>query len=256
MVTFSTPVGGPAIDSRGAPISDEPGQAAIDKALHLYGILSSRRAPMRLSDLSRDAGLPKSTTHRLLNTLTRSGIVVRAGVAYSATERSGHSAPAAKRWWDLLRRFAPFVGDVYVRTGLTTSLAVLEDTDVVFAHRVYGHDNAWTPSDDSGRESAHDTAAGRLLLAADPQATLVAGQTWGLAATEAAHLYAELTKIRHRWFSVAEKAGITCLAVPLRAAPGRPNIALTVKGKTRLIDHDRTLFRLHEVARAAVKAAV
>jgi predicted transcriptional regulator len=93
--------------------------SAIDKAFVLYEALRSARGVMRLSDLSRRAGVPKSTTHRLLNSLVTSGLVVRTGAGYVARERPG-VVPApepAKEQRKLLRRLAPFAADLLARTS-------------------------------------------------------------------------------------------------------------------------------------------
>jgi DNA-binding IclR family transcriptional regulator len=241
----------PAIAGIGprSTLDDGSRMAAIDKALVLYRVLWSSCGLMRLSDLSRRTGMPKSTTHRLLNVLITSGMVVRFGSGYLAAERPDDSAVKAQQV--LLRRLAPFVGDLFVRTRLTSSLAVLEDTDVVFAHRVYAHDNPWTPGDDTGRECAYRTATGRLLLSHDLRAACESTERWGLRAAEAADFNRELMRIKHDRCSVGDKAGITVIAVPVWTDPGHPNVALTVKGETDLIDRHRTLYWLRKVAHAA-----
>jgi DNA-binding IclR family transcriptional regulator len=256
MSTPLAPAAFPTGIPRRANLDDQGRMAAIDKAFVLYELLSDTNRPMRLSDLSRRSGVPKSTTHRLLRALMASGQVVRFGVGYQAMERSGGARPAANGPRDLLRRLAPFVGDLMVRTRLTASLAVLQDTDVVFAHRVYGHDSARTPSDDSGRECAYRTAAGRLLLSHQLRAACDLAAEWGLAAGEAADLNRELVRIRHRRFSIGERVGIRCVAVRVPAGPGRPDIALTVKGEVGLVDQDRALFWLRKIADEAARAMI
>jgi len=241
--------------------------SAIDKAFVLYEALRSARGVMRLSDLSRRAGLPKSTTHRLLNSLVTSGLVVRGEAGYLAAER--HRAPgpeAATRQRTLLRRLAPFAADLLARTGLTSGLAVLDGADVVFVHRVYSHETAWTPSDGSLRDHAHRTAAGRLLLSRELRSVCEVADGWGLTADESAELSREMMRIRHRGFAVGQRAGITCLAVPLPLPAGSPaapgaapgagsvQVALTAKGWARTIDQDQALFWMRPIAQAAAEA--
>ncbi|MDX6349554.1 MAG: hypothetical protein QOF84_4344 [Streptomyces sp.] len=230
--------------------------SAIDKAFVLYEALRSARGVMRLSDLSRRAGVPKSTTHRLLNSLVTSGLVVRTGAGYVAKEQHG-VVPApepVKEQRKLLRRLAPFAADLVARTGLTSGLAVLDGPDVVFVHRVYSHESAWTSSDDSLRDRAHRTAAGRLLLSRDRRSVCEVADEWGLTADESAELIREMMRIRHRGFAVGHRAGITCLAVPLPSPGGSVRVALTVKGWTRSFDEDQALFWMRPIARAAAEA--
>jgi DNA-binding IclR family transcriptional regulator len=241
--------------ARGESAPREPGHtAAIDKAMTLYEVLRSAPEAVRLSELSRRTGFAKSTTHRVLAALTTAGMVTRLGHGYTAMPRSGEPAPATERRRDLLRRLAPFVADALIRTRLTASLAVLDGADVVFAHRVYSHDHVSSASDRTGRDRAHRTAAGRLLLARDLRTTCDAAPGWGLDTGEAARLNQELMLIHRRGFAIRRTAEIGCLAVALPVAPGEEPVALTVTGAVHLIDTERTLFRLRGIA-AAVRAA-
>ncbi|NEA31172.1 helix-turn-helix domain-containing protein [Streptomyces sp. SID13031] len=240
---------------------DQTPAAAIGKAFALYDALRAACPAMRLSELSRSTGLPKSTTHRLLGELIAAGVVVRFGIGYAAAERSrstvsrlgnhGHDRSRP----ELLRRLAPYAGDAMARTRLTSSLAVLDGADVVFAHRVYGHDNPRTASDDSGRAAAHSTAAGRMLLSHDPRAVCDLAETWGLTAGEATAMQSELLRIRRRQFAIAEVDGISCLAVALPLGPGRPPVVLTAKAKS-LADCGQTVLWLRRIAEAAARSAI
>jgi IclR family transcriptional regulator, acetate operon repressor len=255
MATTILPAAGEA-----RPSPDGPGRtAAIDKAMILYGVLRSSAQALRLSELSRRTGLAKSTTHRLLAALTASGMVTRLGAGYTAAPRPG-DVRATDRRRDLLRRLAPFVCDAAIRTGLTASLAVLDGPDVVFTHRVYRHDTVHDggafASDHAGRDRAHRTAAGRLLLSHDLRTACDAAPGWGLAVGEAAQLNRELMRISRRGFAVRQAAGVGCLAVALPVDPGGQPIALTVRAGGRLPDPERTLFRLRGVVTAAVRATV
>lgn len=229
--------------------------APIEKALILYDALCGARPAMRLSELSKTTGLPKTTTHRLLSSLTTAGLVVRFGVGYAAAERRGVPGVGVASH-ELLRRLAPFLGDLMARTSLTASLAVLNGADVVFAHRVYSHYNVCTNSDDSGRALAHRTAAGRLLLSYDVRAACELAESWDLARTAADSLQHDLLGVRSRRLATVVTPDITCLAVPLPVGPDRPPIAFTVKGRTGTVDHDRAVVWLRRIADVAARSVV
>jgi DNA-binding IclR family transcriptional regulator len=187
----------------------------------------------------------------MLTALTTSGLVIRCGVGYAAADRW---ATAANGQCDLLRRLSPFVGDLFLHTRLTSAIAVLDGTDVVFAHRVHSHHDTRTSSDGSGHARAHRTAAGRVLLAQDLRAACDAAADWQIPAGEAAELNRELLRIRGRGFAVAEHGDVTCVAVALPAAVHHPRIALTVRGRTPLERQDRTVYWMRTVANAAARA--
>lgn len=226
---------------------------AIGKAISLLVELQAADVAMGLSELSRRTGLAKSTTHRLLGDLTESGMIGRVGTRYEAVRPNRTHLVSSDPRGQALRDFAPFLGDLLIRTGLTSSLAVLRNTDVVFPHRVHGHGGTRTPSDDSGRESAVATAAGRLLLAHDPEAVRRLAGDWGHDSARVTDLDRHLLWIRRQRYSIRVGPTITCMAVPLRRDDASPDIALTVKGRSRDFDQRRVLAHLRFVADLAAQ---
>jgi DNA-binding IclR family transcriptional regulator len=224
---------------------------AIDKTMILYDTLRSTPEPLRLSDLSRRTGLAKSTTHRLLSALTVAGLVARLGVGYIAVPRPEEAQRHTDRQRDVLRRLAPYVCDAVIRTRCTASLAALDGPDVVFAHRVYSHDNVPTPSDRAGRERAHLTAAGRLLLTGDLRAACGSAHEWGLDDEQTVRLENDLLQIRRRGFAVRTTPQVSCVAVTLALHRDRPRVVLTIKGSTRTADIEQWLQALRPLVGAA-----
>jgi len=223
--------------------------SVIDKALALLTELQVAEGAVRLTELSRKTGLAKSTTHRMLSALLASGVVTRVGSCYQASGR-GDTVNAPGVHATLLRGLAPFTGDVLIRTGLTASLAVLQGTSVVFAHRVHGHDGVWSPSDETGKECAYGTAAGHLLMAYDHAAARHIIDMFGLEPDETAVLHHDLARIRQERFARKQRQpGVTCLAVPMLGVHGYPRVALTIKGKN--INQERVLHQLRWIASSA-----
>ncbi|MFE4663710.1 hypothetical protein ACFRI7_02635 [Streptomyces sp. NPDC056716] len=234
---MSVPLPGPA-----------PRPTAIDQVLGLYAVLRAGAGPMRVSELSGGAGLSRRTTCRLLDVLVAAGLAARFGMDYLATAPGGDRVRPEPGAHGAEHEPAPRLGELAARTGLTVSLAVLDEAEVVFTQRAYGTDNAWTPSDGSGRACAFRTAAGRLLLAADPHAATALARASALSGAERARLGTGLAAVGERGFAHRENAGLTCLAVAVPTAPGRPPMALTVKGRTGTYDQDGVLRRLRRAA--------
>ncbi|MFI9386953.1 IclR family transcriptional regulator C-terminal domain-containing protein [Kutzneria sp. NPDC052558] len=162
--------------------------------------------------------------------------------------------PTADPRGQALHDFAPFLGDLLLKTGLTSSLAVLKGSMVVFTHRVHGHGGAWTPSDENGCERAADTAAGRLLLAYSTEASRRQFDDWGDNSDQSAQLVRHLRKIQQQPYSVRVGATTTCLAVPLYRNDEAPDVALVVKGRSKDFDQRHVLSQLLLVADAAAKS--
>jgi DNA-binding IclR family transcriptional regulator len=218
----------------------------IGKAFALLTVLQSTNGAMRLSDLSRKTGLPKSTTHRMLNAMLTSEVVVRIGTGYQATRHA--TTDLAGSYRTLQRELAPYLGDVLMRTGLTASLAVLAETDVIYLRRVHGHDDTWGSSDDSGRGCAYISAAGRLLMAFDRAAARRIVEARQLNSDDAGHLYRELDQIRRDRCAIRTSASTTCVAVPLPGVRTYPRPALVAKGLTRRMNPGHVVYWLRRIA--------
>jgi DNA-binding IclR family transcriptional regulator len=227
---------------------------SVGKALSVFTALQDADMPLRLIELSARTGLAKSTTHRMLYALTSSGLVVRVGDCYQQA-RASSTPPKSAACREIVRRLAPFVADLLVRTGMTASLALLDGIEVEFVHRVYGHHDVQCPSDRTGRAAAHRSAAGRVLLAYDDAAARGLIWTADLDPDEAADVGGDLIRIRQRGYTELTGAhGGTCLAVPLRL-PQLPTVALVVKGASGQVDSGRALVWLRRVSEAAMRDA-
>ncbi|MFI6095715.1 IclR family transcriptional regulator [Lentzea sp. NPDC051213] len=233
-------------------------QRSIDKALMVLVGLQDMHCGARLSELTRRTGLAKSTVHRLLGALVDFGLVSRNGNIYQAAtscQGSCSSVDAERR--NLLNDLAPFLVDLAARTGLTASLAVLHGTDVVFTHRVYGHQGVRTPTDDTGRAPAYRTSAGQLLLAYDSQTARHLIDAWGAATEKESRLTLQLLAIRRQHFAMntTDNGGL-CVAVPLHRRPDMPNVAFTLKGKAGTVEPDALLGYMRAVVSRAVNMVI
>ncbi|MGH3390819.1 MAG: IclR family transcriptional regulator [Actinomadura sp.] len=146
---------------------------AVDKAMLVLDCVS-RRAPIKLSDIARQTGLPKSTVHRLLSVLELNGALQRVRIGYvlgDTIRRLSEGGDEPRR--DTLRRvLMPHVAELYEATRLPTSLAVLDGLTVVCLITLYPRNLAAPVLRSPQRVPVHRTALGRLLLAYSPAAPL------------------------------------------------------------------------------------
>jgi DNA-binding IclR family transcriptional regulator len=214
--------------------------------------LGDQGTPMRLSDLCRRTGMPKSTVHRLLGTLMASGVVRRVDTLYCLAQSPIEGSPDAAEGRDVRRKFAPYVGDLYFITRQTVGLAILQEGDAVFLERISGKHGIWTSVDETRRIAAHRSAAGRLLMSFGPAAMRFPPGT----VTEPGRLHAELVRIRREGFALSysdSSPGVCCLAVPMPALPGLPRAALTITGHAVEMDSALALRSLRLVAGTAAR---
>jgi DNA-binding IclR family transcriptional regulator len=155
-----------------------------------------------LSELARRSGVAKPTVHRLCGELVDWGVVERSGDAFRLGPKLfelGGRVPGRRQ----LREAAlPFVEDLFVATGQTIHLAVLDGLEVFYVERLTGRRFRPAPSAIADRLPLHCTATGKCLLAFGPPELLDAVIDGGLAGrtdrsiTDGATLAEELARVR------------------------------------------------------------
>lgn len=149
--------------------SPSSGATVTSRALALLGAFDEHHRALTLTALARRAGLPMSTTHRLVGELTAWGALART--------RDGDYV-VGRRLWDLgllapvqtgLREQAsPYLHDLYGATLATVHLAVRDGTDVLYVDRLSGHASVPIVSTIGSRLPMHATGVGKVLLAHAP----------------------------------------------------------------------------------------
>jgi DNA-binding IclR family transcriptional regulator len=136
----------------------------LAKAFALLQAFTSERRVMRLSEIARYSGLPKSTVHRLLARLIELGAIEnhRAGYRIGAMMLQIGTTTPAMGMRDVA---APHLVALHLRTGLTVHLGVLREFDVMILDRVARRNPPSSPSRMGARLPANCTALGKMLLA-------------------------------------------------------------------------------------------
>lgn len=239
-------------------------RTAIDKASDILRAFGGRGARVvGVSELSRRAGLSKSTVFRILGSLERNGLVERVGTAYRIGRGVAEiAAPAGAPIFDVLREsITPHLTDLFVTTRRTVQLAVLDGIRVVYLNKLVAAPGPRLPSRIGGTMPAYSTALGKVLLAANPGAIDLTLQTPRRAWTErtivgADELLGELETVRAS--GIAHDRGesldsLRCIAAPVRGRDGRVLAAVSASGSAAAswsAVHERAL---REAAYAATR---
>lgn len=134
----------------------------------LLGAFDRTHRELTASQVARRAGLPLSTTHRLLVELAGHGVVARRGDRWGIGQRvwsMGLLAPVQTGLRDVA---APFLHDVHVTTRATVHLVVRQETSALYLDRVSGHTSLPVVSRTGSLLPLHATGAGKVLLAHAP----------------------------------------------------------------------------------------
>ncbi|OLT11137.1 IclR family transcriptional regulator [Pseudonocardia sp. CNS-139] len=124
------------------------------------------RPELALTELSRRAGLPLTTTHRIVGELAGWGALERADDGrYRVGLRLWEVGALAPRGLGLRESAMPFLEDLYAVTKQNVQLAVLDGTEVVYLERLSGRGAVNVITRVGGRLPLHATGVGLVLLA-------------------------------------------------------------------------------------------
>ncbi|WP_176484055.1 IclR family transcriptional regulator [Glutamicibacter sp. BW80] len=145
----------------------EPKETSIIRALQLLDVFMGDRTVWGVTDIARQAGLPTSTTHRLLSHLVDGEVVTKDGPDYSLSGRLfelGYQLEFT-RPQGLRDVSGPFLGELFATTGLTVHLAVLDRAQLLLVNKISGLHTYQSKYHVGARYTATCTALGKSMLA-------------------------------------------------------------------------------------------
>ncbi len=143
----------------------------LSRVLHLLGAFTPQRPAMTLSELSRHAGVPLSTAHRMVNQLVEWGALERDEDGYYRIGlRLWELGALAPRGPGLRERALPYLEDLSQVTRENVQLAVREGKEIVFVERIAGSAAVPVLTRVGGRFPATATGVGLVLIAHAPVA--------------------------------------------------------------------------------------
>jgi DNA-binding IclR family transcriptional regulator len=205
--------------------------------------LAERPDGVGLDELSRAMGSPKATVHRALAALRRAGFAAQDGRGrYVLGDEFLRLAFAYNEARPDGVRVMPVLSALSERYGETAHYAVLDGDSVVYRAKADPPSGGVRlTSTIGGRNPAHSTAVGKLMLALalpddDAVRAWAAGRTLETRTpatlTTADALVAELARTRERGYAIDDEEnepGIVCVAVPAHLlGPARPSGAVSV----------------------------
>ena len=191
---------------------------------------------LALSEISHRVGLPKSTVHRLASQLCAVGWLERNSGGYRVGLRLLELGSVALQRTGLREVAFQHIHSLALRTGLAVHLGILDHGEVVYLDRI-AMTRFSPPTRVGGRELAHCTALGKVMLAfEDPagKASAPAGapRRTEFTITEPRAMEAALDGARRAGVAYdREEAyrGLGCVAAPIRGE-GRAIGAVSVTG--------------------------
>lgn len=245
------------------------GEGMLTRVMRVLQCFTDDEPALSAAVLAERTGLPSSTLHRLLASLTAWGLITRT---------SGHRYTIGARLWELgelsplslrLRETVlPHMLRLYEATGENVHLAVLdaptpETATALYVGRLTGQGSIPTLSRMGGRHPLHTTGVGKALLATRDEEWLtryfsvpLERETTYSITTEAA-LRADLTRARSRGYATTHEEmtlGNVSVAAALAPIEGLPPVALGVVAHLQRADERRLAGLVIQTAKDAAKA--
>lgn len=209
---------------------------AVERAVLLMDTLAASRTPLSLADLSRTLGLPRSSVHGLLATLTALGLCRRNDDGEFTVGPHPLRWAAAYGGTDELRRaFEACIDDLPALHTETVMLATLERADVVYLACRPGSRPLAVNFRVGGRFPATCTSSGKAMLAAlsdeavrDRIAPLGLRRLTRHGPTSMTALLRQLDTVRRDGHAVDDEEtaeGMQCFGAPVHDARGGVPVA-------------------------------
>ncbi|MGA2528157.1 MAG: IclR family transcriptional regulator [Acidimicrobiales bacterium] len=212
---------------------------AVVTAIRVLDALAEFQGSATLDELTQAIGEPRSSVHRILNTLVESELLQRPG------PRAGYRmGPKVMTWGssflravNLIDEFNSVASPIVARINETMQLAVLDWPDVVFIAHVDSKRPVRLVTEVGRRLPAHATAVGKAFLAFSGVPTAERYRHHEMrrltprTATTVVELERQLSKARRRgWAEASQESSenLTCLAAPVRGYDGRVLAAMTI----------------------------
>lgn len=201
---------------------------SAQRALDVLTLLAKRVRPLPAMTIARELGIPKSSTHHLLNVMKERGFVTY----YDAEHAWGlgvlvfEVGSAYLRSAPLQRLGRPLLEALTDETGAAAHLAILNATDALYIDKEEAGGSAPQLVTQVGvRLPAHLTAVGRAILGGLSDAQVAAlyanqrlSQRTGRGPTSVEQLLEQLQEVRRRGYAVDDQMvtpGIKCIAAPV-----------------------------------------
>lgn len=216
---------------------------SLDRGLAVIRAFGADRSALTLSDVARETGLSRAAARRFLHTLVELGYVAADGSVFRLRPRLlelGYAYLSGLGLPDLVR---PHLQRLSATVGESTSVAVLDGTDIVYVARVAVYRIMSVSIGVGTRFPALATSMGRAIVGCGPterrEELLARAEVPAFTsrtATDPATLRDRLAAVRTQGWALVDQEledGLRAVAAPIRDASGEVVAALNISAPVR-----------------------
>jgi DNA-binding IclR family transcriptional regulator len=221
------------------PQPTEPAEGLVERVAALFGAFGAKDVGVPVAELARRTGLPRSTTHRLVDQLVAVGLLERDGSAVTLGLRMFELGQLVPQQLRVRSAVSPYLNDLREATRHTANVAIIDGADMIYLDRVPWRSAPQMPFRPGSRHPAHGTAMGKAIMAHLPADHVDLICAAGLAPltpgtiTRREELEEQLTDIRATGLSFDRgetREGVFCVASPVFDGDGTVLGAISVTG--------------------------
>jgi IclR family transcriptional regulator, pca regulon regulatory protein len=225
-------------------VSDGTYSQSLERGLSILSSFKSARPLLGVSELAREIGLSRSTTHRYVSTLAALGYLEQDELTrrYRLGPRVLDLGFSAINSMELREISVPHLQRLSDETGHTVNMAILDGPDIVYVERCRSSRHGQREIDLNlhvgSRLPAYCTSMGKVLLAylsEEERAAALDGvkliQRGPNTLTKRSALWAELEQVRRRGLAVNNEElafGLRSIAAPVRDHSGEAAAAINL----------------------------
>ncbi|UNB52125.1 IclR family transcriptional regulator [Mycolicibacterium sp. YH-1] len=234
--------------------------SSVSKAVAVLNTLAtSADGVLGVTEIARRIGMPKSTTHRLLQILQDGGLAERDGRQYRLGSQIVELSSAAlrTRYRELHEIALPVMDELFESVHETIHLGMLVEGKVVYLEKITAPGGTRIPSRVGGRVPWSCTSMGKAIMAFSPPELMDRGFSRPLerltphSVVLPRLLHTQLMEVRERGvaFNIEEsQLGLTCVGAPILNSAGVAIAALSVAGQTTRFNPRNAVQPLREAA--------
>ncbi|MFS0892022.1 IclR family transcriptional regulator [Peribacillus frigoritolerans] len=236
---------------------------SVDRALRILDLFDEHTAELKITDISNQLGLHKSTVHSLLKTLLNHGYISqnpengKYGLGMKLFERGNHVIQSL----DVRDLSKKYLMDLSVKTGQTAHLVILDGKEGVYIDKVEGPMAVILYSKIGKRIPLHCSAVGKALIAFKDQEEIkkilneyVYFKQTEYTITDESEFLRELQQVQSQGYAVdnqENEPGVRCIAAPIRNHENKVIAAISLSTLIARIDEAQLETFIEQLEQAA-----
>lgn len=235
----------------------------IEKVASILKLFSFDRTELGLTEISRETGIPKGTTHRILSALNQHGLIeqLEDNKKYKLGVSLFELGRIASQDLELRTVASPVLKKLSEEYNCAAHLAILDELDIIYLDKKANNNFFEFASKIGLRVPAHATALGKILLAytdLDQLGHKLKGKELKKytdhTITETSNLLDELKRCRQSGYAIDSEEisqGLMCIAAPVRNYKGVVEAAISLSKPTSQITDQSEEEMIESVVKAA-----